>query len=507
MTTFPVAGDYYKAVQVPGRAFTVPKLQTAQFVWDSLGPTLARGSSAVVFQATVDGSPQAVRCYIRNDASSRDRYSALGTYLASHDLSPHVSGTIWLDSAIRVNNATWPVLQMGWIDGRTLNEYVDFLVAGSNVAALTTLAAKWRDMVALLQNSKFGHGDLQHGNVLVDQLGQLRLVDFDGVWIPQLAGHSPPTEFGHPNYQRPGLREWDRWLDTFSAFVIYLSLVALSKDPGLWLALYNSKNLLFSRTDFYAPYETQAWKQLAALRDPQLDELGRRLKECCAADWVSEASLEATLDQRAPSPAPPSPWWKQQPVTSASSPATPTFTPNPTYTPAPSPIPSSPAPSSPAGPSPAGPPAAGPWPWNQEPREARGSQNSLPRPPPLSAPLGQAGTGPITQLRRTMAPAGLTWWSGEESGPAQPPRPQQPLQPKQPKQAPQPPAPRPQRPVSKRQQAQTFGAIALGVGIVMLIAGAAGSQPVVVVIGLIAAAWGTWRLISAGSGQNTKPPA
>jgi hypothetical protein len=515
MTTFPVAGDYYKAVQVPGRTFTVPKLQTAQFVWDSLGPTLARGSSAVVFQAAVDGSPQALRCYIRNDASSRDRYSALSTYLASHDLSPHVSGTIWLDSAIRVNNATWPVLQMGWIDGRTLNEYVDFLVAGSNVAALTMLAASWRDMVALLQNSSFGHGDLQHGNVMVDQKGQLRLVDFDGVWIPQLAGHSPPTEYGHPNYQRPGLRAWDRWLDTFSALVIYLSLVALSKDPGLWLALYNSKNLLFSRADFSAPYETQAWKQLAALRDPELDELARRLKECCAADWVSDQSLETTLDQQAPSPAP-SPWWKQQPLTPAPSPAPPTVISTPTFTPAPPPAAGPPAagppptaappPASPpaaAAPPPAGQSAAGPWPWNQEPqkpRESQEPQNSLPRPPPLSAPLGQAGTGPITQLRQTMAPAGATWWSGEESGSAQPPRTPQPQQP------PQPPAPRPHRPVSKRQQAQTFGAIALGVGIVMLIAGAVASQLIVVIVGLIAAAWGMWRLVTAGAGKNTKPP-
>ena len=93
MTTFPAAGDYYKAVQAPARAFTVPKLQAAEFVWDSLGPTLARGSSAVVFQAAVDGVPQALRCYIRNDASSRDRYSALGDYLARSDLSPYVSGT------------------------------------------------------------------------------------------------------------------------------------------------------------------------------------------------------------------------------------------------------------------------------------------------------------------------------------------------------------------------------------------------------------------------------
>jgi hypothetical protein len=27
-----------------------------------------------------------------------------------------------------------------------------------------------------------------------------------------------------------------------------------------------------------------------------------------------------------------------------------------------------------------------------------------------------------------------------------------------------------------------------------------------VVIGLIAAAWGTWRLVTGGAGKNTKPP-
>ena len=325
MNAFPAAGDYYKAVQAPSRCFSVPKLQAAEFVWDSLGPTLARGSSAVVFQASVEGRPQALRCYIREDASSRDRYSALDAYLAGRHLSPYVSGTTWLDGAITVNRSPWPVLTMDWIDGRTLNEYVDFLVTGSNAAALTTLAGRWRELVALLQRSEFAHGDLQHGNVMVDQDGQLRLVDFDGVWIPQLAGQSPPTEFGHPNYQHPLHHNWDRWLDTFSALVIYTSLVALSKDPGLWLALYNSKNLLFAKTDFFPPFKTEAWKQLAALGDPQVDELARKLQECCDPLWLSNRSLEATLEQPAVAPAlPPVPadqrWWEQRPAPGAGAP-------------------------------------------------------------------------------------------------------------------------------------------------------------------------------------------
>src|SRR5438270_9901009 len=52
---------------------------------------------------------------------------------------------------------------------------------------------------------------------------------------------------------------------------------SLSKDPGLWLALYNSKNLLFAKTDFFPPFKTEAWKQLAALGDPQVDRKSTRL--------------------------------------------------------------------------------------------------------------------------------------------------------------------------------------------------------------------------------------
>src|SRR5271166_536617 len=576
MTAYPAAGDYYKAVQAPARVFTVPKLQAAEFVWDSLGPTLARGSSAVVFQASVEGRPQALRCYIRNDASSRDRYSALDAYLATQDLSPYVSGTTWLDEAIRVNRATWPVLTMDWIDGRTLNEYVDFLVSSSNAAALTTLAARWRELVALLQNGEFTHGDLQHGNVMVDQTGGLRLVDFDGVWIPQLAGQSPPTEFGHPNYQHPLQHVWGRWFDTFSALVIYLSLIALGKDPALWLALYNSKNLLFAKNDFFPPFKTEAWKQLAAMGDPQVDELVRRLQECCDPDWVSTKSLEMTLDQQAVTSArQPIPveqrWWERKPVAAPGSAV------------AGSQVVGSAAAGSPAAGSPADRPAAQPWSQGTPPAapqatpmpassaaassaaassaaassaaasSALGSSSaaatgaaqaatakiaagSLPAPPPLSAPLGLAGTGPMPQLSQTMAPPGATiWWSASGSASAQarpgpvppgpvppaagphgsgpgwpvPPAPGAPVpgSPMPGAPMPGPSAPAPPAPATKPQPALVTGAIALGLGVVLLIIGAVDHVAVVVFGGLVAAAWGIWRLVTGtGPGSNTKPP-
>jgi len=499
VNAFPAAGDYYKAVQAPSRCFSVPKLQAAEFVWDSLGPTLARGSSAVVFQASVEGRAQALRCYIREDASSGDRYSALDAYLAGHDLSPYVSGTTWLDGAITVNRAPWPVLTMDWIDGRTLNEYVDFLVTGSNAAALTTLAGRWRELVALLQRRDFAHGDLQHGNVMVDQDGQLRLVDFDGVWIPQLTGQPPPTEYGHPNYQHPLHHNWDRWLDTFSALVIYLSLVALSKDPGLWLALYNSKNLLFAKTDFFPPFKTEAWKQLAALGDPQVDELARKLQECCDPLWVSNRSLEATLEQPAAAPAlPPVPadqrWWEQRPAPGAGTPA-------------------------PASPS-------RPWPQAAPPPASPPGPPVLPAPPPLSAPLGMAGTGPMPQLSQTMMPPSDTiWWTRPPAGQAQgqavpgyhgsapgyhgsaPPAPMpRGYAPHAPVPTPPgPPVPGPATPAKRTHTGPVAGGVALALGILLLVIGAVSQVSVVVIGGLVVGAWGMWRLVTA-AGKGGGPP-
>lgn len=45
----------------------------------------------------------------------------------------------------------------------------------------------------------------------------------------------------------------------------------------------------------------------------------------------------------------------------------------------------------------------------------------------------------------------------------------------------------------------------LGLGIVLLIIGAARDVPVIVVGGLVAGAWGMWRFVT-GTGRNTRPP-
>ena len=56
---------------------------------------------------------------------------------------------------------------------------------------------------------------------------------------------------------------------------------------------------------------------------------------------------------------------------------------------------------------------------------------------------------------------------------------------------------------TKPQSGPVAGAITLGLGIVLLIIGAVGHVFIIVIGGLVAAAWGMWRLVT---GTGTKPP-
>jgi hypothetical protein len=306
VTEFPYAKDYQQALQNPGRVFTHAGMQQARFILDSWGlPDALTGSSAVVFHAAIGADSYALRCFTRSEASSRERYEAFDSYVSSQQLSRHVASVEWYEDAVRVKGGSWPVLRMEWIDGRILDQYVGYLVETGDTDALGTLARKWRELIRTLQDARFAHGDLQHGNVIIDQRGCLRLVDFDSVWIPPLQGLPPPTETGHENYQHPGRTVgvgWGPWVDTFSGLVIYLSLAALARDPGLWLPLYNGDNLLFERDDFHPPFETDAWKHLDRTSDPEVRSLASKSQACCAADWIPAKSLEQILN-----PA----WWER----------------------------------------------------------------------------------------------------------------------------------------------------------------------------------------------------
>ncbi|HUQ55759.1 hypothetical protein [Lentzea sp.] len=331
---YPGFDDYMKAVQRPD-AFTTDELRALDLVVHPVFqiPSPASGASAVVFKAMAGGEARALRFFTRADASNSRRYDALHGHFTSRQLIDAVALPRWIDDGVRVGGSTWPVVEMPWVEGHTLNRHVDDLVTRQDTGALTELARSWRGLVHRLQRADFAHGDLQHGNVLVETRGTLRLVDFDCAWIEDFAGGTPPAETGHHNYQPPG-RPWGRWMDTFPGLVIYLSLSALALRPT-WSTLNTDDNLLFTQRDFQS-FDTPAWRHLASLGDPRIDQMAERLQACCRPGWTADGALDDLL---APAVVQ---WWQRTPtvVPGSAGPGIPP--PRPEMPPPPPPVPPSP---------------------------------------------------------------------------------------------------------------------------------------------------------------------
>jgi hypothetical protein len=161
---------------------------------------------------------------------------------------------------------------MEWVEGEPLIAYVEKNL--SNPSALFSLALRLADMTNALKNAGIAHGDLQHGNVLVVN-GQFRLVDYDAMYVPGLAGRTSP-EKGQRNYQHPQRSEldYDVNLDNFSSWVIYVSLIALAVEPQLWKQFRGGDDcLIFRQSDFEDPEKSALLKLLERSSDQRLRSL------------------------------------------------------------------------------------------------------------------------------------------------------------------------------------------------------------------------------------------
>lgn len=285
-STWPTAVDYTGAAQDPEQCFVDPRLQRAVFRHNSMGmPVVRSGQMAAVFPVEIDGEPCALRLFTTpTDLSAR--YRAVNAHLAARPEVP-LAPAEWIDEAVAVGTGTFPAVLMPWVDGMLLSSYVDEMVEEGRAPELRELADAWVHLAGSLRAASVVHGDLQHGNVMVGSDGALRLIDYDGVWVPGM-----PTvleEAGQPNYQHPQRMEVPEVLveaDTFAAFVIYVSLLAVAADPALWDTFHSGENLILVREDFLEVGRrgSPAWSALAASPDPAVVAHTATLTQLCSTD-------------------------------------------------------------------------------------------------------------------------------------------------------------------------------------------------------------------------------
>jgi hypothetical protein len=261
---WPSARYFTEAIQCPSICFAHPRLRNTLPAVDRLGmPLVTSGQFAYVYKLNSMNSDGdfAVRCF-RGYLGDRDqRYRAIQAHLGSSPVS-YLSEFTYAPEGILVGGIRFPILFMKWIEGPTLDLYISEMLNRPEV--LLHLSEEWLRLLGALQASGIAHGDLQHGNIIVEH-GRLRLVDHDGIFVPAMAGWTA-SEVGHQHYQHPRrtAAHFDSNLDNFSSLVIYVSLLSLAERPALWQE-HHDENLLFTKSDFADPASSELFKKIREL--------------------------------------------------------------------------------------------------------------------------------------------------------------------------------------------------------------------------------------------------
>lgn len=263
----------------------------AQFLKDSRGRLLSyTGGYTVVIPCIVNGEKWAFRCWHVPVEDSKKRYSLISD--AIHDAQlPFFCSFEYAEKGLLVKGESLPITKMKWVDGKNLKNYI--CAHYQEKGKIKDLAQSFIKMITSLHGEKIAHGDLQHGNILVSETGQLYLVDYDSMYVPAMGNEFPDIITGLIDYQHPA-RNKNRFssekLDYFSELVIYTCLLGISEKPD-FVTSYNvedSERLLFSASDFYSFESSKVYGELTALKNPEIDQCLTILKEYLVAKDIND---------------------------------------------------------------------------------------------------------------------------------------------------------------------------------------------------------------------------
>ena len=257
---------------------------------DARGRLIAyTGGFSVVFPYEAsDGTKWAFRCWHSDINNTQRRYELISEAIQKSQLD-FLCGFEYIEKGINVEGNIYPTTRMRWIDGVTIKDYICQNKDSKNL--LLDLAEDFLNMTSALHRQSLAHGDLQHGNILVDKNHKLFLVDYDSFYCPLLRGEED-TVTGLPDYQHPSRMKnkvVSEKLDYFSELVIYLSILAIAEAPSLIekYKVADADRLLFSKEDYCDLEHSEIYNDINNLGDEFKEMLGI-LKKYLSAQSIDE---------------------------------------------------------------------------------------------------------------------------------------------------------------------------------------------------------------------------
>jgi len=306
--TYPTIGAYNQTIQKKGGA-AFRTLKDLVFVPARTMPIkvylFGSGSYAVVFKVRSEQKTSAIRCFLTTEQENIDRYKIISDHLKTIDTTWKVDCT-FLDNEINVEDNLYPVLKMDWIEGQLINQFVTANLHNNQI--LSELQAQLVAISDSLEQLNMGHGDLQSGNIMVQQTStgfQLKLIDYDGMFVPAFRGRKSlengRTEFQHPK-RNPNI--FSPFIDRFSFWVMLTALEAIKYDKSLWQEVmqggFNTlDNFLFTIADFKNPNQSALFHRLKSINNQDVNFYGDKLKYFSISDF---ANTEKPVLAKAPAP-------------------------------------------------------------------------------------------------------------------------------------------------------------------------------------------------------------
>lgn len=258
--TYPTTEQYTDALQHPKNTVLDPLLATGTVESSGLGiPNVRCGGFALTFKITAQGKNYAFRCFQSERPGLNQRYGAVSRALNKAAMNEIIEFQ-WLAAGLRVQTKTFPAVRMSWVDGETLGTFVER--SRNTPTVLEGLRGKLLACAEGLSRNGIAHGDIQSGNIIVLPNGDIRLVDYDAFFVPEIQGLGA-IEVGHPNFQHPKRahdKPFDSNLDAFSFYVLDTALRCLIEDPGLWdKSGSDPEGIVFRASDFRNPHDSETF--------------------------------------------------------------------------------------------------------------------------------------------------------------------------------------------------------------------------------------------------------
>jgi hypothetical protein len=275
---YPSADRYNEAVQNPALFFMDPEVKRRRVQTDALElPEVLSGGFAFTYRFTGAGSDVAVRCFHREIPELFERYRSISAFLTSLG-SRFFVDFAFTERGVLIDGGHLPVVRMRWVEGETLLGYIARRRAEPD--ALEHLRHQLLGFGEEAEARGYAHGDVQHRNLMVTQGGELKLVDYDGMYVPALR-HLKAADGGHPHFQPPSRVDSDFGprIDRFPLAVIDLSLEAIARVPALFDQFHRGENLILSRSDFLDPAASPVLNAIA--RVPGLVPRVAAFSDCC----------------------------------------------------------------------------------------------------------------------------------------------------------------------------------------------------------------------------------